>query len=95
LYKMDCMEEADNQYKLALEADPNNAVFIVITEISCYKWGAKKKRKTVSACIEYRSNNAAAHNNYGVLLEGIGNTDEARNNINLHLKQTKTFRSTL
>ena len=85
-------EEAEKEYILALEADPNNAVshtnygnFLLQME------RGEEAEKQYQLALNIDPKNAAAHNNYGVLLERMGNKDEARKQYQLALEADPTI----
>ena len=78
LSEMGHYEEAEKQYMLALEANPNNAAVHCYYGLLLLEMGRKEEaEKQYLLVLEADPNNAAVHNDYGVFLEEIGRYEEA------------------
>jgi len=81
------MEEAENQYKLALEADPNDAATHSNYGILLDDLGRMEEAENqYKLALEADPNHAGIHSNYGILLDDLGRMEEAENQYKLALE---------
>jgi tetratricopeptide (TPR) repeat protein len=78
LSEMGHYEEAEKQYMLALEANPNNAAVHCYYGLLLLEMGRKQEaEKQYRFALEANPKDADVHYNYGVLLEEMGRKEEA------------------
>ena len=82
-------EEAEEQYKHALEADPNNVNAHINYGFLLYEIGRKEEaEEQYKLALEADPNNVNAHNIYGNLLKEMGERRRQKNSISLLWKRT-------
>ena len=86
-YFLNLLMEAEEQYKLALEADPNDAITHSNYGILLSEMGKlKEAEKQYNLALEADPNDAITHSNYGNLLLKMGKLKEAEEQYKLALE---------